>query len=133
VDSPFPGLKVSQRQFIALEELLRRDFIARAARHVRQFFPKHAAALSAEQLDALIEFGIERGAAHGIVAERDVCKLVDLMVAFGPLFETDKQHPWAARILLDAKGKDPTQLVNELYDAGLDSLKKKPGFGNGAR
>jgi len=98
---------------------------------VRQFFPKHAAALNTEQLHALIEYGIERGAAYRIVAERDVCKLVDLMVAFGPLFETDKQHPWAARVLSEAKGKDPSQLVNQLYDAGLDSLKRKPGFGAG--
>jgi len=52
-------------------------------------------------------------------------------VAFGPLFETDKQHPWAARVLSEAKGKDPSQLVNQLYDAGLDSLKRKPGFGAG--
>ena len=125
MDTPFPGLRVSRRQLSALEASLRGDFIVRVARHVRQFFPKQAAALSEEQLHALIEYGIERGAAHRIVAERDVCKLVDLMVAFGPLFETDAKHPWAGRILGEAKGKDPSQLVNELYDAGLASLAGK--------
>jgi hypothetical protein len=127
VDTPI--LTVSQQQISALEARLREDYIVRVERHVRQFFPKHAAALNAEQMHALVEYGIERGAARGIVAERDVCKLVDLMVAFGPQFETDKQQPWAARVLSEAKGKTPTQLVNELYDAGLDSLKRKPGFG----
>lgn len=131
MDAPVPNLVVSQQQFGALEARLRNDYIVRVERHVRQFFPKHAAALNTEQLHALVEYGIERGAARGIVAERDVCKLVDLMVAFGPQFETDKQQPWAARVLSAAKGKTPTQLVNELYDAGLDSLKRKPGFGAG--
>jgi hypothetical protein len=130
VTSPYAAIKVSRQQLFALEEILRRDFVVRVARHVRQFFPKHAAALGEEQLHALIGYGIERGAAYRIVAERDVCKLVDLMVAFGPLFETDKKHPWAARILSEAQGKDPSQLVNELYDAGLGSLLGKvPGSG----
>lgn len=130
MDTPFPGIRVSRRQLGALEASLRHDYVVRVERHVRQFFPKHAAALSTEQLHALIEYGIERGAAHRIVAERDVCKLVDLMVAFGPLFETDKHHPWAARVLSEAKGKDPSQLVNQLYDAGLASLATKfPGGG----
>jgi len=130
VDTPFPNLRVSRRQLGALEAVLRNDFIVRVAQHVRQFFPKHAAALSPEQLHSLIDYGIERGAAYRIVAERDVCKLVDLMVAFGPLFETDKKHPWAARVLSEAKGKDPSQLVNQLYDAGLASLAAKfPGGG----
>jgi hypothetical protein len=125
MDTPYLGLRVSRRQLFALEEVLRHDFIVRVERHVRQFFPKHAAALDQAQLHALIAHGIERGAAHRIVAERDVCKLVDLMVAFGPLFETDKQHSWAARVLSDAKGKDPSQLVDQLYDAGLAALARK--------
>ena len=129
MDTPYTGINVSQQQLAALEDALRRDFVVRVARHVRQFFPKHAAALDEKQLHTLIEYGIERSAAHGIVAERDVCKFVDLMVAFGPLFETDAQHPWAARILREGKGTNPSKLVDALYDAGLAALARKSGPG----
>ena len=53
MDAPFPGLRISRRQLGALEASLRNDFIVRVASHVRQFFPKHAAALNPEQLHSL--------------------------------------------------------------------------------
>jgi hypothetical protein len=118
-------VRIFRRQIDAVAEGPRREFILRMTRHLRQFFPWHAGALDETQLHTLIEYGIERGAALGIVAERDVCKLVDLMVAFGPLFESDPRHPWAGRILMHAKGSDPSELVNALYDAALATLAQK--------
>ena len=118
-------VRIFRRQIEAVAEGPRREFILRVARHVRQFVPWHASALDETQLRTLIEYGIERGAALGVVAERDVCKLVDLMVAFGPLFESDPRHPWAGRILMQAKGSEPSELVNALYDAALAALAQK--------
>jgi len=53
-----------------------------------------------DQLRQLIDKGIEKGRRYGIVIERDVAKLLDLMVALHPDFDSGSDTAWARDILM---------------------------------
>lgn len=116
-------LTIRKEQAAVFAEASRMDFENRMVPHVRKFFPDHYAALQEEKTRQLIQFGIERAATHGIVNECDVCKFIDLMIAFGPGFERDPKCAWAAAILADTTISSPSEKVNKLYDHGISKLR----------
>lgn len=118
-------LTIRKEQAAAFENAGRVDFENRMVIHIRKFFPKHYAALEEEKTRQLIQFSIERAATHGIVNERDVCKFTDLMICFGPAFEQDPEHPWAAVILSDSEISTPSGKVDALHDRGLAELEER--------
>lgn len=99
-----------------------RRFSARMLLHIQKFFPKHFACLGEEKSLVLVEHGIERGAAHGITSERDVCKLIDLMLVLGP--DMDRKFPWVEARLGDTAIAASAR-VDQVYDALLANLKNK--------
>lgn len=99
---------IRDEQLRAFEEPLRQEFLRRAALHLRSHFAS-CRALPAEQLRALVEEGVAEFAAHGIVAERDVCKLLGVRVVLGAGFA---RLDWARQILESDAG--PTLRANRL-------------------
>jgi hypothetical protein len=85
------------------EEALGRDrlrrFVIQMEQHLRQFFPARCAELGDEAVREWIHHGIERAAVYGVVAERDVCKYIDVMFTCGREFDEDPKLPWAREIL----------------------------------
>src|SRR5215469_14383592 len=75
------------------------DFVARMRVHLRKFFPERCDSLGEIKIGQLIEFGVKRARGYGFETERDVCKYIDLMCAFGHGFNRDERLPWARQIL----------------------------------
>jgi hypothetical protein len=76
-----------------------KKFEERVVIHLNKFFPRQCEALGESKLRETIRYGIKRAAGYGITAARDVCKYIDVMVALGRDFDTDKKYPWAGEIL----------------------------------
>lgn len=72
----------------------------------------------------LIELGLDRAGGHGIVAERDVCKFIDLMLVLGSNFDED--HPWV-RDVLARRRQSPRGKVEEIFERAIRWLEATPG------
>ena len=90
-------LAISRAQVDALAVHARKHFEARVLDHLRPHFPALFAALGGDEMRVVVEEGARRANDHGFLAERDVCRYVDLMCALG--WDFDEELPWAAEIL----------------------------------
>jgi hypothetical protein len=90
--------------------------------HIREFFPGICASFGDEKLLLLVRHGIERGKHYGITSERDVCKLIDLMLILGQ--DMDRKFPRITAMLSDA-ATPAGKRVDAVFDALLASLKKR--------
>jgi hypothetical protein len=108
--------KVRREQMEAYREAAVRDFEGRMVEHVARCFPDHFATLGEDGLRQVIRAGVQRAGAHGVVAARDVCKFIDLMLVFGEEF--DRERGWA-REILEAQG-DPFQRMRRLFGRALE-------------
>jgi hypothetical protein len=97
-------------------------FAVRMLVHIQQFFPGAFASLGQEKSLLLVRHGVERGKHYGITSERDVCKLIDLMLNLGA--DMDRKFPWVAATLGDT-AMPAGKRVDAVYDALLASLKKR--------
>jgi hypothetical protein len=109
-------LRVYGAQITSFEEAAIQAFVDRMVLHLTRFFPRESAAMGDAALRALIREGIDRAAAHGVVTQRETCKYLTLMVAFGRDFD---RAPWAAAILGDAAIASPFKRVARLYEAAI--------------
>ncbi len=117
-------MQVQNKQLDALSKAQLSRFGTRMLVHIQKFFPKQFASLGEEQSRLLVSHGVKRGAHYGITSERDVCKLIDLMLALGA--DMEQKFPWVAARLSDAAAS-PGERVDAVYDALLASLKKRAG------
>lgn len=67
--------------------------------HLETFFPERAAELGEQGVRDAIELGQKKAAKYNISTERDVCKFLNFMFAFGFDFDADPELPWAKAIL----------------------------------
>lgn len=117
-------LTIRQAQTDAFARERTADFVQRVIAHLNQYFAASVKALGPEHAAALVLHAVDVAAQKGVVAERDVCKLANLMVAFGPdLFDT---KPWASAAWNVAEDT-ALQRTNRLYAAAL--LQARQGQG----
>ena len=90
-------LTIRPAQFAVLWQVEVRKFEKWMLVHLKRFFPAQCTAAGDIRLQEMIQHGIERAAAYGITAKRDVCKYIDLMAVFGSEFDTDSRTRWAHR------------------------------------
>jgi len=89
------------------------DFKSRMVIHLKKCFPKECEALKEAGVRRLIQHGIDQASGHEVVAERDVCKFIDLMMVFGRDFDTELA--WASQILKDRVVRSATARVDRLF------------------
>jgi hypothetical protein len=106
---------IRQQQMAVLTEASRGKFEDRMVEHLNRCFPSECQALGDKGVLEAIRYGIERAASHGINLERDVCKYIDLMFAFGRDYDRDPALPWASRILQDDTFKSSTMKMERLF------------------
>ena len=99
-------------------------FEDRMIAHINKHFPSHYESLGEENCRELIRFGIERGATHDFVSERNVCKYIDLMLCFGVEFDIDQKQAWAAEILGDDAWVSVDAKMDALFKEGVRRLEK---------
>ncbi len=107
-------LVIRKAQLHALGLERRRDFARRAGAHLCSGFAKCAAMAPAE-LRAFVDEGIAKASRYGIETERDICKFLNLLVVFGPVFDTELS--WARKTL--AAKEDASLRLNRLYERAL--------------
>lgn len=88
--------------------------------HVRGHFPDEFSSLGENGVRDLVRKGISAAAGYGFESQRDVCKYVDLMVCFGPDFDTSGACPWATRILGDETLPSPGTKMDALFAAAAE-------------
>lgn len=89
--------------------------------HLKKFFPNQCKALGEARIRETIRYGVDRARGYQIVAERDVCKYIDLVIVLGRDFDTDDELPWAGRIL--RASRPPAEKVERVRDAAKMHLK----------
>jgi hypothetical protein len=96
-------------------------FEDRVVVHLRKIFPEQSEALGEEKLAELIQYGVKRARAYEIVAQRDVCKYIDLMMIFGRDFDVDPKLSWAAATLHEEflEGH-PTEKIQRLCGVAME-------------
>jgi hypothetical protein len=105
---------IRQGQVDAFKQVATNNFESRMVEHIAKFFPKQLVALGEQTARQTIQYGIQRAEAYGIVAERDVCKYVDLVFLFGRDF--DKEYVWAQNALTDEEVPEPAVRIGDLYE-----------------
>lgn len=108
-------MTIREQQMTALSRDCLEDFENRIAAHLLRCFPSECRALGGGSVQDRIRFGIERSAEYGLTLERDVCKYIDLMFAFGSNFDKDPTSPWASGILRDETMVNPSVKMDRLF------------------
>ncbi|HEY1219914.1 MAG: hypothetical protein ABSE42_10500 [Bryobacteraceae bacterium] len=116
-------LTIRQAQFAIFSQLEVRKFEEWMLAHLKKFFPVQCAAAGDQRLLEMVRYGIQRAAAHGITAKRDVCKYLDLTIVFGRDFDTDRRTRWAGEIL--ARRRNPGVKMQILLQAAKLRLRNR--------
>lgn len=93
-------MTLQKSQIAAVGERLARRWEDTMVVHLQTFFPELSRELGEPGLMHAIEIGLKKAARYGIHAERDVCKFLNFMFAYGFDFDLDPGLPWAREILV---------------------------------
>ncbi len=93
-------MTLQKSQIAAVGERLARRWEDTMVVHLQTFFPERALELGERGLMQAVELGLKKAARYGIHSERDVCKYLNFMFAYGFDFDTDPELPWAHAILV---------------------------------
>lgn len=116
--------KIRKEQLDALSKASLKSFEERMVIHLLKFFQPQCEPLGDARVRETIHYGIARAKSYGIIAERDVCKYIDLMFAFGADFDKDPNYSLAPQILMDKNTPDPTQRINKLFETALEHVRQ---------
>ena len=112
---------VRREHMDAFDKDIARRFENRTVEHLNQYFPQECSKLGEDGVRDWIRHGVERAGRYGIVAERDVCRYIDIMFVYGRNFDTDARYPWAHRTL-NTKAVHPTHKTDQLAEAAQTNL-----------
>ena len=90
--------------------------------HLETFFPERVAELGEKGVRDAIVLGQKRAAKYDIYTERDVCKYLNFMFAYGFDFDTDPELPWARQILTNPAYNRPNLKLHMLEKASDGDL-----------
>lgn len=93
-------MTIQRRQITAMGERLALRWEDTMVAHLEAFFPEATAELGPEGVLHAIDLGLKKAARYGICSERDVCKFLNFMFAYGFDFDRDPELPWAHAILV---------------------------------
>ena len=120
-------LVIRAEQMQALSKVQAKAFEDRMVAHIQEFFPDHHAAMKEDGARELIHLGIERAARYGIIAERDVCMYIEMMIAFGPDYDESARLSWAGRMLRNPTYTNPSEKMEAVHRTGLEYLRQPAG------
>jgi hypothetical protein len=113
-------LTLSRKHMQVFSAAALESFEDRVLAHLNRCFPEQCKGLSEMALRETIRSGIKRAAKYEIIAERDVCKYIDVMLVFGRDFDNDSELPWARAILSDGTLKRPPARIDRLYKLAME-------------
>ncbi|MGE5569551.1 MAG: hypothetical protein ACM3S5_11000 [Rhodospirillales bacterium] len=104
---------IRPEQFEALGLWQRRLFVDQMVQHLDESYPGRIKKDYGLDTRAFVEAGMEKAATYGIGLEPDIESFLEMLVEWGPDFDTAKE--WAAEILNNTKckGSDKILLLEE--------------------
>lgn len=109
-------LVIRKEQMAVLEEYAQQGFERELVEHVKDFAPKHSAAIGDEAVREVVRLGIERSGNYGFSNRGPVRFYVEMMCMFGSDFDTDPQLPWAESVLKNEAVTDQMEKADALFD-----------------
>ncbi|MEO8131733.1 MAG: hypothetical protein ABJF23_11740 [Bryobacteraceae bacterium] len=109
---------IRSEQMNAFAKASATDFQGRMVIHLKKCFPPECNTLGEAGVREMIRYGTGRAAVHEAVAERDVCKFIDLMMVYGRDF--DAELPWASQILNDRVVRSASARMDLLFQAAKE-------------
>lgn len=119
-------LVISPDQLVAFRAAAVRECHRRFESHLRKYFPHRCAAFTSAGLADIIAHGASRAAHHGIFVEREVCRYLNLMFAFGRDF--DRDEPWAQDVLAQPGDDAGAVLLDALLVSAQANLHRARGI-----
>jgi hypothetical protein len=110
---------ITARQLGALSELAFLRYQQELIARVREYFPRLAAYLGAQETHRLVQRSCSLAEQHGFETERDICSYTDLIIMLGVGFDSDPQLEWGAATLADPTPMDPSTRMDELWDQAM--------------
>ena len=89
--------------------------------HLRATLPDETANISGDDLERLVQQGIERAESHGVTDRVDVERFLEFLGRYGAEFGQNPDTAWAAKILNDCEIRGDDK-VNRLEDYELFEL-----------
>lgn len=117
-------MTIQKRQLDAIGARLARRWEDTMVLHLETFFPELSAELGPQGVLHAIEIGQKKAARYDIHSERDVCKFLNFMFAFGMDFDIDPELPWAHAILTNeglVRANVKLHLLEQAANGELDS------------
>jgi len=115
-------MQIRREQMNTLDEHMRMKFEDFMVGHLWEHYPVECEEMGEDQVRDWIRHGTERAAVYEVEAERDVCKYIDVMFAFGRDFDQDPGLPWAGEILTDPRFMDSRERMDRLTAVALEHL-----------
>ena len=109
-------LVIRDAQLAVFREREMGAFYRRMEPHLREQFPGPCGVLDDDELGQAMEHGVQRAAAHHLDTEQHVGLFLGLMLTFGPDFDSDPTHDWAARAL-DSDDRTADERMDALWAA----------------
>lgn len=95
--------------------------------HLYEFSPRHCDVIGEENVQKVIQLGIDRAKTYDFTMRGPLSFYIELMFMFGGFFDTDPQVPWAGEILNDSRILDQMVRADMLHEKMLDYLDKVAG------
>ena len=112
-------LKINGQQMERLRETHGSDFEGKMVRHLRERFPLRSAAVGPPGVLRAVQKGVGSAAVNGISAERDVCRLVELMFSLEGL---DGEREWVTEVLEQATPANISARIEQLGALAAERL-----------
>ena len=117
-------IQIRPEQMEVLDQLAVVDFRERAAEHLSRCFPREFSAKAPAERAAFVEEGLARAKRHGIGAERDVIRFLDLDVVLGARWDKSAQLPWAVALLKD-RDRTSGQKLEQIWERAKAELSRR--------
>lgn len=107
--------KIRQQVLDALASVAVKVFEDRMVAYLSGAFPNEAAARGEAEVRSIVEQGVGRAEAYGLVTEHDICCYVEVMWLLGRHFDTDPRYAFATDVLRAAAS--PSRRARQLIEA----------------
>ena len=100
------------------------EFEAEMVKHLKEFNPKHSAALGDPGIRQVVRLGLKEARKYGFTDRGPVRLYLECMFFFGSYFDRDPQLPWATDILIDCQYSGQMSRANGLCSKTADYVRK---------
>lgn len=108
-------LRIRKQQMERLNQKRADDFESRVYEYLMKTYPDKLKSTAKADVQKSIQAGIKRAAVHGMMAEYDVARFIDLMYLLSPDFDSDPKTSWI-RTVLDDPEVHPRKKMDLIYE-----------------